>query len=98
MARPAKTRSRRAQPESAPTRREEVLEVALALIAEGGIAATSLRKLAAELGMSQPSLYHYFPSKSDLIAQIAEYCAQKMLEPPPGMAFPTRPEDVPEFA
>jgi AcrR family transcriptional regulator len=99
MARPRKPSSPRAPPEApAPARREEVIEAALALIADGGIAGTSLRKLAAELGMSQPSLYHYFPSKSALVAQIVEYCAQKMLEPPPGFAWPSRPEDVPEFA
>ncbi len=99
MKRPAKKRSRRAQPEGVvPARREEVIEAALALIADRGIAGASLRKLAAELGMSQPSLYHYFPSKNALVAQIVQYCAQKMLEPPPGLSMPTRAEDVPEFA
>jgi AcrR family transcriptional regulator len=98
MKQPARTRSRRAPPEVAPARREEVIEAALALIAEHGIAGTSLRQLAAELGMSQPSLYHYFPSKKALIEQILQHCAQKMLEVPPGMSLPTRAEDVPEFA
>lgn len=98
MKQPARTRSRRAPPEVVPARREEVLEAALALIAEHGIAGMSLRKLAAELGMSQPSLYHYFPSKNALIAQILQYCAQRMVEAPPGTSLPTRAEDVPDFA
>ncbi len=51
------------RPEPPPSRREEILEAALELIAEHGVAGASLRMLAKELGMSQPSLYHYFPSK-----------------------------------
>jgi len=80
----------------APARRVEVLETALALIADHGVAGASLRKLATELGMSQPSLYHYFDSKEALVAQIIEHCAQRMLDagsvPPP-----VSREDIPRF-
>ena len=51
-----------------PARREEVLETALTLVSEHGVAGASLRKLAAELGISQPSLYHYFASKDALVS------------------------------
>jgi AcrR family transcriptional regulator len=93
----AKSVRRRAPPEAPARRREEVLEAALELIAEHGIAGASLRRLASRLGMSQPSLYHYFDSKQALIAEIVEYCAAKMLdvslEPEP----PKKIEDVPRY-
>jgi AcrR family transcriptional regulator len=60
-------------------RRTEVLEAALELMSEHGIAGTSLRMLARKLGMQQPSLYHYFISKEALVDQIVEYCAQAMV-------------------
>ena len=51
----------------------EVLLTATELIAERGLKAASLRELARRLNMSQPSLYHYFESKDDLVRQIIEY-------------------------
>jgi AcrR family transcriptional regulator len=80
-----------------PARREEVLEAALALISEHGVAGASLRKLATRLGMSQPSLYHYFPSKDALVTEIVDYSTARMLgiglavSPPSGIA------DIPRF-
>jgi AcrR family transcriptional regulator len=68
------------------------------LIAEHGIAGASLRMLAKELGMSQPSLYHYFPSKDALVTEIIEYCAQKMLEGSLALEPPKCAEEVPRFA
>jgi AcrR family transcriptional regulator len=61
-------------------RKQEVLREALALVAEEGIAGASLRKLARRLGLSQPSLYHYFSSKDDLIDQLAEMGARHMVD------------------
>lgn len=92
-----KTGRRRAPPETPPTRREEVLEAALALVAEHGIAGASLRRLASQLGMSQPSLYHYFPSKDALVTDIVEYCAQKMLDLALEVEPPKTVEDVPRY-
>ncbi len=43
--------------------REEILEAAWALCREQGLAALSLRDLAARVGMRAPSLYSYFGSK-----------------------------------
>jgi AcrR family transcriptional regulator len=90
---------RASEPDAAlPSRREEVLDAALALIAEHGIAGASLRKLAARLGMSQPSLYHYFSSKDALIEQIIDHCANQMLVAATHVEFPRTIEDVPRFA
>jgi AcrR family transcriptional regulator len=41
----------------------EILDAAWALVREEGLAALSLRDLAARVGMRAPSLYQYFPSK-----------------------------------
>jgi AcrR family transcriptional regulator len=100
MARPRNQRAaRKSRAESEPpARREEVLETALTLVSEHGVAGASLRKLAAELGMSQPSLYHYFPSKEALVSAVVEYCADKMLASALDLPPPQRKEDVPRFA
>jgi AcrR family transcriptional regulator len=93
--------SRRARREPAapvPARREEVLDAGLSLISELGVAGASLRKLAARLGMSQPSLYHYFDSKDALVQQIIEHCANRMLEAALHVVFPRDISDIPRFA
>jgi AcrR family transcriptional regulator len=95
---PARPRARREPDSSAPARREEVLDAGLSLISEHGVAGASLRKLAAKLGMSQPSLYHYFDSKDALVRQIIEHCASRMLEAALHVEFPRGIEDVPRFA
>jgi AcrR family transcriptional regulator len=95
--RPRTARRSRAEPDP-PARREEVLETALTLVSEHGVAGASLRKLAAELGMSQPSLYHYFPSKDALVSAVVEYCADKMLAAALDLPPPERKEDLPRFA
>lgn len=47
-------------------RTAEIIECAWALAREHGIAGVSLRALAGEVGMRQPSLYEYFDSKHAL--------------------------------
>ena len=51
----------------------------MALIAERGFDAASLRELARRLKMSQPSLYHYFNSKDELIEQIVTFHVSRAL-------------------
>lgn len=81
-----------------PARREEVLEAALALISEHGVAGASLRKLATRLGMSQPSLYHYFPSKDALVTEIVDYSTARMLGVGLAVSPPSSIADLPRFA
>ncbi len=45
---------------------EEVLEVALEVMAESGVAGLSLGEVARRMGIRPPSLYVYFPSKNAL--------------------------------
>jgi AcrR family transcriptional regulator len=90
----AKTRARRQRarpPSQVPTpttgvrkqetveRHREILAESLELIAEVGYHGASLRELAKRLGMSQPSLYHYFASKEELAEQIIEAYASDMI-------------------
>jgi AcrR family transcriptional regulator len=59
--------------------REVILEAAERLFAERGFAATSVRDIVAEAGISAPSLYHFFGSKEKLLVDLinerhAVYC------------------------
>lgn len=80
---------------TAAARRAEVLEAALELLAEEGYAGASLRKLAARLGMAQPSLYHYFRTKEDLVEQVLATYAGQMFQALNPDELPTTLEDVP---
>lgn len=48
----------------------EILERAAQLFAERGYAATSLQDIAADLGMSRSSLYHYHRNKEDILLRL----------------------------
>jgi AcrR family transcriptional regulator len=68
--------------------RAEILAAAWELVRAEGVAALSLRELAARVGMRAPSLYTYFPSKNDLYdamyAQGMRQFAEAMSGSPPG--------------
>jgi AcrR family transcriptional regulator len=52
-------------------RRQEFIEAAIEFFAEEGFE-SSTRRLARRLGVTQPLLYRYFPSKEDLIGEVYE--------------------------
>jgi len=69
---------------------EEVLDVAVAIMAEHGVAGLSIGEIARRLGIRPPSLYVYFPSKHALYDALFERGARSVLaalsplqEPPP---------------
>jgi AcrR family transcriptional regulator len=71
--------------ETAPVReprtrlsRERVLRAAIDLADEGGIDQLSIRKLAHRLGTRPMSLYHYIPSKDDLLSGILDIVVGEM--------------------
>ena len=84
--------------EDAPDRRQEILAAALELLAEEGYAGASLRKLAARLGIAQPSLYHYFRTKEDLVEQVLDTYVKRMFSVVRPEELPTRLEQLPRFA
>lgn len=51
------------------TRREELLEIAVKLFAEQGVAKTTVRDIADAAGMLSGSLYHHFSSKNQMVAE-----------------------------
>jgi AcrR family transcriptional regulator len=51
-------------------RREEILAAALKLFGEHGMHAVTTRQIAAAVGISQPSLYAFFPNKQALEAEV----------------------------
>jgi len=53
-------------------KREEILDKAIALFFERGIASLTMESLAARLGVSKVTLYKYFPGKDQLIGSAVE--------------------------
>jgi AcrR family transcriptional regulator len=76
-------------------RHAEILAAAFELMAEHGYHGASLRELAKRLGISQPSLYHYFSSKDELVEQIIATYVEQVLPAPPTLDPETRLEELP---
>ncbi|WP_067547268.1 TetR/AcrR family transcriptional regulator [Nocardia crassostreae] len=53
--------------------RERIRDAALALIDQDGLATLSMRKLAADLGVQAASLYGHYPTKDELLGDIAQH-------------------------
>jgi len=54
------------------SQRQHILGTALELMAQRGVDGTSMRDLASAAGLNVASLYHYFPSKRDLLVAVLE--------------------------
>lgn len=55
-----------------PDTRLRIQQVALRLFGEQGYEATSLREIAATLGVTKAALYYHFKTKDDIVASVAE--------------------------
>lgn len=64
--------SRMARPRKPLLSRERIVACALALVDAEGLQAVSTRRLAAELGVSGPSLYNHFRTKDELLDAVAD--------------------------
>ncbi len=62
--------SRGAAPGEGSATRQRILQIALTLMAQRGVDGTSMRDLASAAGLNVASLYHYFPSKRDLLEAV----------------------------
>ena len=69
----------------APNQRERILRTALSLMSQQGVDGTSMRSLAAATGLNVATLYHYFPSKRDLLVAVLE---ERGFLDTPGVATP----------
>ncbi len=52
--------------------RERILTAAVAVFSRRGYRATSMNEIAAGVGLSKPTLYHYVRTKQDLLVQVYE--------------------------
>lgn len=52
------------------SQRSRIVETSLRLMSENGVHATSMRRLADACGLNVATLYHYFPSKADLLTAV----------------------------
>jgi len=58
------------QTQGGAVQRQHILDAALSLMGQRGVDGTSMRDLAAAAGLNVASLYHYFPSKRDLLVAV----------------------------
>lgn len=87
---PAKSQpTRRDTPRSAPrrapklpadARRQQVLDAAIRAFAQRGYAGASTQAIAASIGVGEPTLYRYFPSKRELFLAAFDRCSTELLE------------------
>jgi AcrR family transcriptional regulator len=75
----------------ATNQRERILRTALSLMSQHGVDGTSMRSLAAATGLNVATLYHYFPSKRDLLVAVLE--ERGFLAAPEVTALPTLARD-----
>ena len=64
--------------EDDPPAKREILRAALKLFSEGGLAATSIRDIAAESGYTNPALYKHFGGKQELALHLFETCHTRL--------------------
>ena len=57
---------------SAGERRQQIVSLAAGLFDQGGYSNTTMDDIAREVGVAKPTLYHYFPSKDDILHAIHE--------------------------
>jgi AcrR family transcriptional regulator len=58
--------------ERALARRDQILETAVGLFAQKGFDGTSTKEIAVAVGISEGLIFHYFPSKSALLAAVLQ--------------------------
>jgi AcrR family transcriptional regulator len=61
-------------------RRVEILDAAKQLFVEEGYAATTIRRIAAKLGVSSTALYVYFPDKDAILVEICDITFAGLIE------------------
>lgn len=60
--------------------REEILDAAVRMFEEQGYTTTSTRAIAAEVGLRQASLFHYFGRKEDILMELLDRTLRPTLE------------------
>ena len=70
--------------------RERILATALRLVDRHGLAALTMRRLAAELGVDPMAIYHHLPGKDVLIAGLVRQVRAELRLPPAGATWQDR--------
>ena len=71
----------RPEPRSRGLSRGQIVETALRIADEEGLAEVTIRRIARELRSGAMSLYHYFDSRDELLDLMGETVAAEMLVP-----------------
>lgn len=58
--------------QQAQARREQIIEAAIALFAQQGSDGTSTKQIAHSIGITEGLIFHYFPTKADLLSAVLE--------------------------
>ena len=74
---PSSETARTASPREGESR-DKILEVAESLFAVGGYSAVGMRQLAASVGLSKSALFHHFPTKSQLYADVLDRVLERL--------------------
>src|SRR5262245_39547411 len=61
-----------------PPAKRQILQAAMKLFSERGLAATSIRDIAAESGYTNPALYKHFAGKEELALYLFETCHRRL--------------------
>ena len=68
-----------ARPSKADAQRQRVLSASAEIFSRRGYRATSMNEIAAEVGLSKPTLYHYFRRKEDILVRLYENVMEHIL-------------------
>ncbi len=86
-----------ARPRKPLLSRDRIVAAASALVDAEGLDAVSTRRLAAELGVSGPSLYNHFRTKDEILEVVADAVSDRidlsMFDPDDGRDWPTALHD-----
>ncbi|MFF4253894.1 TetR/AcrR family transcriptional regulator [Streptomyces sp. NPDC001663] len=72
-------RPRKVAPDFDGDPREQILSAAARLFEQAGFAGTSTREIAAAAGLTQGSIFHYFPTKADILAELLDRTTEPAL-------------------
>jgi MYXO-CTERM domain-containing protein len=62
-------------------RQDEILDRALELVREGGLANLTMKKVAERMGFTEPALYRYYPTKQALVLGLLDRLEEMLLPP-----------------
>ncbi len=67
-------------------RQQAIVDQAIEMISEGGIASMTMRKLSERLGITEPAIYRHFENKTAILTAMLNVLEAETYErlPPPG--------------